>query len=194
MLKMVKTAIVFLHGSGSSGLDLRQFFESVPLENFGYETFFSVLTQSSMNLFTPTAENRRYTAMGGERMNIWFDREYNFLNAGMNGDEDLYGIDRSFSQLLLLIEDLETKYDHIFLGGHSMGGCLCLHAFRKKLSSKIVGVFSVGSFIVHSSDLFKTNTQLNSDLPLLMMHGYYLYYHFFNNYFNSILCIYFKVK
>ncbi|KAJ1418985.1 hypothetical protein B484DRAFT_400334, partial [Ochromonadaceae sp. CCMP2298] len=73
-----KVALIFLHGSGSSGRDMRFYLESAPLPGFDYRTFRQVADDLSIDLITPTAETRPYTAMAGERCRVWFDRPLDF--------------------------------------------------------------------------------------------------------------------
>lgn len=54
-----------------------------------------------------------------------------------------------------------------------MGGGLALHFIRESVrpSSKLCGVFSMGSFLVENSLVFQETIQLS--LPVFMMHGKY---------------------
>lgn len=168
-----KTALIFLHGSGGDGVEVKSFLDCLPLTDFGHETFSDVAKSIDMDIITPTADTRRYTAMNYERLNIWFDRTAKFFSKdGLDDKEDLDGVELSLSKIFKIIEEIEPRYDHIFLGGHSMGGVLMLHVLRKNVSPKVRGLFSIGSCLLNMSEVFVGPGLGNaSKLPLLMMHG-----------------------
>ena len=137
-----------------------------------------------------------YTPLGGETLNVWFDRSPQFLSRGMEDIEDLIGADRSidkvrnnielhilkylsvsyfyffFVQLFPIISELDRNFDNIFIGGFSMGGGLALHFLRRKISAKIKGIFSMGSFLVNSSGVTASPLPPHAlKIPVLMMHG-----------------------
>jgi predicted esterase len=75
--------------------------------------------------------------------------------------------------LLALIDENKNDYEHIFVGGFSMGGCLCLHLLRHRLPPNVRGIFTMGSFLVGGS-VVVNKAQLFKDTPhmsVLMMHG-----------------------
>ena len=103
---------------------------------------------------------------------MWFDRSVDFHEKGLDDREDVDGINQSLTALIQTINDVEALYDHIFLGGFSMGGGLVLHGLRTQLSSKVRGLFIMGSFLVQRSLVLKEPLSLKaSQLPVLMMHG-----------------------
>ena len=50
-------------------------------------------------MVTPTSDARPYTPIGGETLNVWFDRSPQFLSRGMDDQEDLAGADRSIDKV-----------------------------------------------------------------------------------------------
>lgn len=168
-----KTALIFLHGSGGNGHDVKSFLNCVPLHDFGEETFSDVAQSIGMDIIAPTSDVRRYTAMNYERLNVWFDRTAKFFSPdGLNDEEDLHGIEQSLAKIFKVVEDIESQYDHIFLGGHSMGGALMLHMLRKDVSPKVRGLFSISSCLLNMSEVFVgSGLGSASKLPLIMMHG-----------------------
>lgn len=166
---MAKVALLFLHGSGSSGMELRGFLESCRLPALNLRTFRQVLEQIGVDLFTPTAPTRSYSPAGGEEMNVWFDRSRNFIQEGLNSKEDSLGTDKSLAFISNFMKEKCSDYDHIILGGFSMGGGLALHALRSPPSPKLAAVFAMGSFLVSSSEVY--NCTSLGKLPVLMMHG-----------------------
>ena len=102
------TALIFLHGSGGNGPELRSFLESAPIKDLGYQTFRHFLDNgislgsgdvSKIDLFTPTATRNNYTPMDNEKMNIWFDRSRNFIELGVNDKEDINGAEKSVNKV-----------------------------------------------------------------------------------------------
>eukprot|EP01038_Epipyxis_sp_PR26KG_P008998 gene8998-12138_t len=169
-----KSLLIFLHGSGGSGRDIRSFLEGVPIERFGYNSFTTTLSERNIHhvdLLTPTADLVPYTPMGGGKANVWFDRSNDFIVKGLNDLEDTTGADRSLHKINTIIAEKERNYDYIFIGGHSMGGGQSLHFLRSVLSSKVVGIFSIGSFLVNNSQVYHSLNLNSARIPLLMMHG-----------------------
>ena len=99
---MSKSLVVFLHGSGGTGPEIRSFLDTVPLESFGMKTFRTVADEKKIEFVCPTAAKRPYTPALGERMNVWFDREGDFNRKGIKGIEDLKGADNSVEQVYFL--------------------------------------------------------------------------------------------
>eukprot|EP01035_Chromulina_nebulosa_P059951 gene59951-82021_t len=157
----MKTIVLLLHGSGGTGMQLRTFLETAPINSLGQRTFREILDAGlscesgkrtgPISLVTPTSDVMPYTPLGGETLNVWFDRSPQFLSRGMEDREDLIGADRSIDKLFPIISELDRNFDNIFIGGFSMGGGLALHFLRRKISAKIKGIFSMGSFLVNSS-------------------------------------------
>jgi len=176
-IMIVRIAIIMLHGSGGSGASLRDGIDYIPLTQLhGYQTLMEALNNNKNNyryeIFTPTAKLRPYTYHGGEYTRVWFDRSLDFHETGLDDKEDLDGINQSMATLMQTINDMESLYDHIFLGGFSMGGGLVLHGLRMQLSSKVRGLFTMGSFLVQRSSVLRESLSTrSSQLPLLMMHG-----------------------
>lgn len=171
-----RSLLVFLHGSGGNGRELSQFLSVVPLgATEGYRPFKQSLESRHISLLAPTADVRAYTPLQGERASVWFDRSAEFLQQGLGDSfEDLANADRSLTSVLRLIDEQESQYDHIFLGGISMGGCLSLHGLRKNMHPKVRGIFTMGSFLVNKSIMFDISVPLApsaSSMPVLMMHG-----------------------
>lgn len=167
-----KVCLVLLHGSGSCGYDIAGYLNSVPIPEFNHNTFHDVAASYSIDILTPTADRRRYSAMGGERCNVWFDRTVDFMRKGLSDSEDVDGAEYSINMVLSIIEKADQgKYDHIFLGGFSMGGGLALHTLRKDQPAKLRGIFTMGSFLVQESAVITGPLGRASGVPLLMMHG-----------------------
>ena len=166
-----KVCLIFLHGSGSNGQDIAGYLDSVPIPAFGYETFRDIASNLSIDIVTPTADTRRYTAMGGERYNVWFDRSADFMSRGLRDSEDFEGAELSLGKVLSIFQKVEKSYDHVFFGGFSMGGGLALHALKKDQPTKLRGIFTMGSFLVQESAVVTGPLGRASRVPVLMMHG-----------------------
>lgn len=52
-----------------------------------------------ISLVTPTSELRPYTPMGGELLNVWFDRSPQFVARGLDDVEDISGVDASINKV-----------------------------------------------------------------------------------------------
>ena len=130
-----RTLLIMLHGSGSSGVELRQYLSLIPLDSGEYRTFVDECKRTQIDLLTPTAPSRPYSPAAGECMSVWFDRSPYFQEAGVDDstEEDTAGIEQGLSRLRTLLTELtaDETFQHVFLGGFSMGGCLALHALSR---------------------------------------------------------------
>ena len=170
----MKTLLLFLHGSGSSGTELMQLLNSV--------LFTAKLSTHDVFLSTPTAKCIPYAPFDNEYVNCWFNRSEEFLNLGVNDAfEDVDGIMASVEQLESeLIEQIaKFSYDNFIIAGFSMGGGMALHLAsyilgqNSSLSHKLLGVTTIGSFLVNSSIVYQTpaaHIPISHSVPLRMMH------------------------
>ncbi len=109
----LKGALIFLHGSGSRGDQLRLFLEALPLPSCDNRTFRQVLDSLNIQLFTPTSDTRPYTGCLGQVMNIWYDRASNWENLGCDDlYEDVEGANDSLNKVSLysLINIIDYNY------------------------------------------------------------------------------------
>jgi hypothetical protein len=89
-----------LHGSGGNGSELRSYLENIPLASFAYNSYVDVISSElNISVFSPSSGVRRYSAAGGERMNVWYDRTPDFMREGRNSGEDIAGINSSIEML-----------------------------------------------------------------------------------------------
>lgn len=96
----MRTLLVFLHGSGGSGPDLRTFLEIAPLEAFQLKTFRQLADMSNIDILTPTAPMRPYEAALKQPMSIWFQRSSSFMSHGPEEKyEDTSGVEESLEQV-----------------------------------------------------------------------------------------------
>lgn len=166
-----KVCMIIMHGSGSCGQDIAGYLDSVPIPEYRFETFRDVAAALSMDIITPSSGSRRYTPFGGERCNVWYDRSADFIKRGLGDKEDLDGAEQSLEKVLQQIQRIESKYDHVFVGGFSMGGGLALHTLRKNKPEKLRGIFTMGSFLVQESAVVTGPLGRSAQVPILMMHG-----------------------
>jgi hypothetical protein len=112
-MKMTKTLLVFLHGSGGTGPEIRSFLDSVPLEQFGLKTFRSVAEEKNIEYICPTAVKRAYTPAMGEKMNVWFDRSGDFNCRGIDDREDIAGANSSVNQVQLFLSSFHVLFSFL---------------------------------------------------------------------------------
>jgi len=176
-----KVGIVFLHGSGSNGRDLKSFLSVVAMKEFNFQSFTEVCEAHRWHLCTPTAPMRHYTPDGCEERNVWFDRSAQWHDSGLaDENEDVEGTDESIRQVLSTVETLchqHCEIEHVFVGGFSMGGATSLHLLRNFFNTKaletnrnmpvlkkIRGIFVFSSFLVQSSVVFRSFKTANFEL------------------------------
>lgn len=156
-----RTALVLLHGSGGNGTELGQFLRAIPMgSEYSFDSFHDICAERGIQIFTPTAEKRKYSPAMHMELTVWFDRAANYLEEGLEDEEDGEGVEKSLLTILQLINAMEADFDHIFLGGFSQGGGLALHAMRKasSLCPKVRGLLSMGSFLVNKSAVMLKST------------------------------------
>ena len=167
-----RTGVIFLHGSGDTGPNLRVYLDSLPMEAFDYKTFTQVSEEKNISVFTPSARYMNYSPAFGTSMSVWFDRSPEFTTLGIADKfEDTEGIRESLEIILSKIHEIEKDFDFLIIGGFSMGGGLCLHLLRETLPAKVVGIFTMSSFLIESSSVFQGPKFPSTCPPLMMMHG-----------------------
>ena len=102
-MRMKRSFLIFLHGSGDSGPNLSSFLHYVTLEQFNHKSFANVLQDIGVDFQCPTAKSKPYSPLSGESSNVWFDRQPNFLRYGIEDlHEDKVGIDNSIDEVRIL--------------------------------------------------------------------------------------------
>lgn len=178
--------LLSLFSSCSSSLPFIQYLSCIPL-GAAYEqrTFVQECVKCNIDLITPTASERPYTPAMRMPMNVWFDRPANFQETGAADpcvEEDLAGTDESLGRLLSTLSQVHSTFQHVFIGGFSMGGCLALHVLRRygdfaqASGGKLRGLFSLGSFTPLLSAAITQLPKLEArgrkiPIPVLMLHG-----------------------
>jgi predicted esterase len=94
------TLLIFLHGSGGNGRDLRDYLDFIPLDQLEQKTFGEIAGMAKMDIITPTASERPYTPMNSMSTRVWFDRSSNFMQLGCDDVEDTQGVNESLQQVL----------------------------------------------------------------------------------------------
>jgi phospholipase/carboxylesterase len=120
----------------------------------------------------PTAPVQKYTPMGGEYSNVWFDRKSIQLDAH-ESRRSLAGIYETVNEMLTReIDGCGIPAKRVVLGGFSMGGCLAMHA-GYHLNPNLGGVFALSSFLNNNSIVYESlEANKSSSLPpLRMFHG-----------------------
>ena len=91
----MKTCLIFLHGSGGNGDEIRSFLEFAPVSQFNFSTFKHMIDGSLIDLFTPTAPLNFYSP-SQVPMNVWFDRSKYFALEGLETKEHLSSTNVTF--------------------------------------------------------------------------------------------------
>jgi phospholipase/carboxylesterase len=143
------------------------------VESLGFRTFRQVCDELNWKIFTPTSMVRPYTGCMGESMNIWYDRSLDWQQLGFEDPHvDVEGMADSAKDVLIGVRGVMAGFDHVFLGGFSMGGGLVLNMLHHPLPDKVRGVFCMGSFVVGAAPVLNEDLNPNAQkLPVLMMHG-----------------------
>jgi len=113
----VTRAVIFLHGSGDSGLGMATW-----LKQLGYSP------DPDIVLIIPSAPLRPYTLAGGEKSAVWHDRKE--LNIDAWEDKDGIGaMAQSLEKLVTEVAEVtRLERSKVALGGFSQGGHMALQA------------------------------------------------------------------
>lgn len=120
----------------------------------------------------PTAPVQKYTPLGGEYSNVWFDRKLVTQDAQENR-KSLASIYETINEILKReIEGCGIPARRVVVGGFSMGGCLAMHT-GFHLNQNLGGVFALSAFLNNNSVVYDTLDASNfQSLPKLKtFHG-----------------------
>ena len=120
----------------------------------------------------PTAPVQKYTPMGGEPSNVWFDRKDIAIEA-KECRKSLATIYETVNELLKReIDGCGISSKRVIVGGFSMGGCLAMHT-GFHLNRNLGGVFALSAFLNHGSVVYESmDSNKDAVFPKLkMFHG-----------------------
>jgi phospholipase/carboxylesterase len=120
----------------------------------------------------PTAPVQKYTPMGGEYSNVWFDRKSISIDA-LESRKSLSSIYETVNDMLAReIDGCGIPARRVVVGGFSMGGCLAMHT-GFHLNTNLGGVFALSSFLNSNSIVYESleANKSNSLPPLRIFHG-----------------------
>ncbi|TRY53733.1 hypothetical protein DNTS_017019 [Danionella cerebrum] len=140
-------SVIFLHGSGDTGLGLRHWVSDILGQNLAFE---------HIRVIYPTAPPRPYTPMRGAQSNVWFDR----LKISPDCPEHLESINSMCDQLSDIIQEevrAGIPKKRMVIGGFSMGGAMALHLVYRH-HQDIAGTFALSSFLNKDSVVYKADT------------------------------------
>lgn len=154
---------------------MRQFLQLFPFSRGN--TFIKEMKALNADVVCPTSREMAYSPHHGERRNVWFDRSLGFTSLARSDEyEDKKNIEQSAMDLRAFIyEQVGLKaYDHIYIGGMSMGGGMSLHLLTylsqdPSILERLRGIFVVSSYLIKTSRFFQC--QPLPSVPILMLHG-----------------------
>lgn len=107
--------IIFLHGSGGNGEELRSHLDTYTIN--GSDTFLDAARRRRWILMTPSADPQRYRGAGNQIMPIWFNRSEEWFVDGVDEVyEDINGVRNSLDKVSFIF--ILDSFDK------------CLHACR----------------------------------------------------------------
>lgn len=102
----------------------------------------------------PTAPVQKYTPLGGEYSNVWFDRKSISIDA-MESRKSLAVIYETVKEMLVREINAGIPEKRIVVGGFSMGGCLAMHT-GYHLNQNLGGVFALSAFLNKNSIVYES--------------------------------------
>jgi predicted esterase len=161
-----ESAVIFMHGLGGSGSELRWMADllkpKLPHTRFIF----------------PSAPERPITVNGGMRMPAWYDIAS--LDAVLAQQDDVKGLKRSAKLLRRLAEEqLAAGVQRVAIGGFSQGGAVALFAaLIESLDARVSAVVALSTYLPSRDKLGKrlADSALHSGgavavPPVLMCHG-----------------------
>lgn len=193
-----KVAVIFLHGSDSSGIEMKTFLNIITLPGYNNNSFVEVLDHLKINLTVPTASSRPFSALDKEVRNIWHDKMAlsDMYDITVDTYEDILGINTSLNKIIDIVGDLcenNASLEAIYIGGFENGGSVALHVLRKYFEyeanlnwlHKVKGIFVMHHYLVPTSLVYTclqnnknnykntitNNKQAYINLPEIIMFG-----------------------
>jgi phospholipase/carboxylesterase len=120
----------------------------------------------------PTAPVQKYTPMGGEYSNVWFDRKSISIEA-LECRKSMATIYETVNEIIKReTEGCGIPAKRVVVGGFSMGGCLAMHT-GFHLNQDIGGVFALSAFLNQDSIVYESleASDVNSLPKLRFFHG-----------------------
>jgi len=160
------TAVVLLHGSGSSGEDLRRYLEAVD----GGRFLESLAARGASTQF-PDSGLRPYRLAGGLPMAVWYDR----TGLPPSSPEDTPSVEASVDRLYEIVQRLQTQgipARRIVVGGFSMGGGIALQLALRHPDS-LGAVFALSSYMCDDAAAYRQAERSKSASwpQVFMAHG-----------------------
>ncbi|XP_034938998.1 lysophospholipase-like protein 1 [Chelonus insularis] len=154
--------LFILHGSGSSGNDMKMWIDVLNREELKFPY---------VKIVYPTAPSQPYTPLDGMESNVWFDR-LDISKTVPEKKESINQICEIMSELIDKEVEAGIPIQKIMLSGFSMGGALALHlAYRYRTS--IAGCVAMSTFLNDNSLVYEAIKNNNGTKlpPLLQFHG-----------------------
>ncbi|XP_014294552.1 lysophospholipase-like protein 1 [Halyomorpha halys] len=159
-------ALIFLHGAGESGSEIRRLVERL---SGGFSKY------SNLRIIFPTAGAKSFSPFpwNGQVVNIW----YNFDSLDIATKENVTQIGESASVIERIIEEqvlAGIPHKNICVAGFSSGGLMSLHLGYEYI--KDLGcIGAMSAFLPTSSALYKKlidqGNEVENDLPPLFISG-----------------------
>jgi phospholipase/carboxylesterase len=155
-----RTAVLFLHGLGSSGRELA---EMVPA--------LRVPPERRVRWILPSAAERPLGITGGALRTAWFDVGPEDLWRGETSDPA--GLAKADALLRTLIEREIARgvpSNRIIVGGFSQGGALSAWT-ALRFEKPLAGLFTLSTFLARNLRLEAESVPANRGLPVFASHG-----------------------
>lgn len=153
-------AIIWLHGLGADGNDF------VPIVNE-----LNIPPEASVRFVFPHAPERPVSINNGFVMRAWYD----IYHSDIERQQDETGIRASQKAIDQLIErevERGIPSQNIFLAGFSQGGAMALHTGLRQ-TLPLAGIIALSCYLPLAEMLNSEVSEVNTSIPILMMHGIY---------------------
>ena len=165
---MIKSAVIFLHGSDQVGTELQAYLSVASLTEYNHNSFIEVLNHLDWKIYTPTAPSRQYAACNKATRYVWQDKNpiEDKQNVHSDNYEDILGINSNLKKIVQIVSEICTSFtniESIFIGGFENGGSFALHLLRKYFDydsnldhlHKIKGLFMMSHYLIPESIVYK---------------------------------------
>ncbi len=154
----VDASIIWLHGLGSNGNDLKSIVNSLQL-----------FDNAKIRFIFPNAPNINVTVNSNQLMPAWYD----ILGIELTDRQDNKGISISEKNISELIHNEFQKgvpYSRIILAGFSQGCAMALYT-GLKFPKKLAGIIALSGYLPLDDEFMTKKYDVNLNTPIFFAHG-----------------------
>ncbi|XP_014668453.1 PREDICTED: transmembrane protein 39A-B-like isoform X2 [Priapulus caudatus] len=152
-------SVIFLHGIFQTGEKTARAIERALGEPLRFRR---------ARVVYPTAPVGVYTASGGKRCTLWYDR----YGRDIDASEMTASVDAQLSRLARIVDDEASAGRRVVVAGFSQGGAMAVHVAYRRCRDAVAGVVALSPFLNRDSAVYAAlEGAAGPRPPLLVCHG-----------------------